>query len=131
MYIILRILIVFAGIWAALSPASYGFLFILAADSSTVFDLLILGTCILLVLNEFKYCPNFIWFISIFILIITTSIEFFYLFRDVGESGPLPYEWLNGYYKFSLPLIILSMLSQYSRWKNRQNQMYTKEQNLI
>ena len=50
------------------------------------------------------------WAASLLILLTAISIGFFHYFRDVGESGPLPYEWLNGYYKFTLPLITLAVL---------------------
>jgi hypothetical protein len=110
MKILLKIAIFITGIWAAIRPAVYGFIFIIASDSSAIIDFLVLGSCIIIVWDAFKILPRLVWSASLLILLVATNIGFFHYFQDFGESGPLPYEWLNGYYKFSLPLIILAVL---------------------
>ena len=110
MKVLLKIAILLAGIWAGLHPSVYGFIFIVASDSSAVVDFLVLGSCVVVVWDAFNTVPRFAWSASLSILFMATAIGFFHLFRDFGESGPLPYEWLNGYYKFSLPLIGLTIL---------------------
>ena len=111
MTIILKIVILLTGIWAALSPASYGALFLSVLDSSAIIDFVVLGSCIIIVWDAFKTMPRLIWGTAFMVLLIATNIGFFYYFRDSGESGPLPYEWLNGYYKFTVPLITLSLMN--------------------
>jgi len=36
---------------------------------------------------------------------------FGYHFRDSGESGPLPYEWINDYFWSAIPLLVTTMFS--------------------
>jgi hypothetical protein len=83
---------------------------IIASDSSAIIDFLVLGSCIIIVWDAFKTLPRLVWAESLLIILAATSKEFIYYFRAFGESGPLPYEWLNGYHKFSLPLITLAGL---------------------
>ena len=73
-------------------------------------DFLVLGSCIIVVWDALKTLAPLVWAASLLILLTATSIGFFHYFRDFGESGPLPYEWLNGYYKFTLPLLALALL---------------------
>jgi hypothetical protein len=108
---ILKIAITLAGMWAALRPASYGFLFIFSFDSSIIFDLLILLSCTILVWKAFRPTIRTVWVLSLVLLLLATGMGFFHHFPDYGESGPLPYEWLNGYYPFSLPLILLTLVA--------------------
>jgi len=113
MKILLKIAILLAGVWAALRPAVYGFMFMVASDSSAIVDFLVLGSCIIIVWDGFKTLPRLVWTASFLILLTATNIGFFHYFRDFGESGPLPYEWLNGYYKFALPFIALVVFSSF------------------
>lgn len=117
MYSILKIATLIAGIWAAMHPAVYGVLFLFFVDYSAIIDLMVVASCIIIVWHTFRSLPLFLWIVSLAVLFLAASIGFFHHFRDVGESGPLPYEWLNGYYKFSLPLIILALLNRLFQWR--------------
>jgi len=115
MHITLKIVILLAGIWAALRPAVYGALSIFFVDSSAMIDLLVLGSCIIIVWDAFRSLSPVVWISSFAVLLIATNTGFFHHFRDSGESGPLPYEWLNGYYQYTLPLISLAILNRIVR----------------
>ena len=115
MYIILKIAIFVSGIWAAYLPAVYGALSIFYVDSSAIIDLLVVGSCIIIVWDTFRASPRIILLTSFMVLLIATTIGFFHYFRDSGASGPLPYEWLNGYYEHTVPFIILSLLMFFLR----------------
>lgn len=118
MTIILKIAILFAGIWAALRPATYGALFLSVFDSSAIIDFLVLGSCIIIVWDAFKTMPRLIWVTAFVFLLVATTIGFIQYFRDSGESGPLAYEWLNEYYKFTVPLITLSLINCFFKFAN-------------
>lgn len=117
MHIALKISILLTGILAAYPPAVYGALTIFYFDLSAIIDLLIVGGCVIIAWDAFRSVPRFMWIASFIALLIATSIGFFHYFQDAGESGPLPYEWLNGYYKFTIPLIALCSLNHFFRWR--------------
>jgi hypothetical protein len=115
MITVLKIAIILAGIWAALSPIAYGFISIIVFHSSAFIDILVFGSCVVLVWEAFSKLPRPIWVASMVVLLGAANIGFVHYFRDFGSSGPLPYEWLNGYYKNAAPLIVLSFLHCYFR----------------
>ena len=86
-----------------------------------IVDLLVLGSCIIIVWDSFRTMPRAIWVVSMIILVCSANVGFIYHFQDSGASGPLPFEWLNDYYKFTLPLIATSLLFYLFKWKSRKN----------
>ena len=110
---ILRTLIVIAAIWAILAPAMYGVLFVAFADWSALFDFLIVLSCGVLVLAAFKNVSFGIWLAAFAVVAVTGVSGFFYHFQDSGESGPLPFEWLNSYFVKALPLLIIAFLTRF------------------
>jgi hypothetical protein len=113
MNILLKLAIIVAGVLAALRPAVYGTLSIIFMDSSAIIDLLVLGSCIVLVWHTFRSAPLLVWVAALAVLIVAANIGFIHHFKDFGESGPLPFEWLNEYFMHALPLIILALLSSF------------------
>ena len=114
---ILKTATILAGMWAGLRPATYAFLFLFSLDSSIIFDLLVLLSCTILAWEAFRPTIRTAWVLSLVILLLATGMGFFHHFPDYGESGPLPYEWLNGYYTFSLPLIFVTLVARGVRYR--------------
>ena len=112
MKIALRSLVIIAAIWAILPPLSYGILFTFFTDWSAIFDFVIVGLCICLVLAAFKHIPFAIWSIGFFGLTIIALAGFCYHFEDSGASGPIPFEWLNRYFGHAMPLLAVSLLNR-------------------
>ena len=110
MNIAIQIVTILAGVWAAMRPMIYGLIFMLAVDPSAIIDFIVVGGCIVLVWHTIRPLPFSLWIAALSTLLISTSVGFFYHFLDYGESGPLPFEWLNGYYELSMPLIIIVLL---------------------
>jgi hypothetical protein len=115
MNIMLKIATIVAGVLAALRPAVYGTLSIVFMDSSAIIDLLVFGSCIILVWHTFRSAPLLVWVAAFAVLLVAANIGFIHHFKDFGESGPLPFEWLNEYFIQALPLIILALLSRFLR----------------
>jgi hypothetical protein len=111
MTIIIKVSILIAGIWAAIRPAVYGALFTLVFNSSAIIDFLVVGSCFVIVWHAFRPLPSFMWITPFGVLLVATIVDFLHHFRDFGESGPLPYEWLNGYHRHTLPLITLVLFN--------------------
>jgi len=110
---ILRTLIVIAAIWAVLAPAMYGVLSGAFADWSAIFDFLIVFSCGVLVLAAFKNISLGIW-LAVFAVVAVFGVSgFFYHFQDSGQSGPLPFEWLNSYFVQALPLLLIALLARF------------------
>ena len=109
----LRILIVIAAILAILAPASYCLLFAAFTHWSALVDLALVVSCIILALAAFKHISFVFWMMAFVIVTVFAGSGFFNHFRDSGESGPLPFEWLNGYYLNALPLLLLAALSPF------------------
>ena len=107
---ILRILIVIAAIWAILAPVMYGMLFGAFADWSVLVDFLIVFSCGVLVLATFKNISHVLWIAAFVLVALSGASGFFYHFQDSGESGPLPFEWLNSYFLQALPLLLISAI---------------------
>ena len=111
MRLALRILIVFAAIWALLAPLSYGVIFGLFFDWSAIVDLSLAFACMILAYSE---CKNIRMTVRISAFLVVLGFLFADLlrnFRATGESGPLPFEWINGYFWQALPLLFLSAIS--------------------
>lgn len=108
MKIAFRIAIVPAALWALFLPGAYGLLFTVATDWSAIVDFAIVISCIVLALSSFIRIPSIAWFICFFILSVALLSGVFFHFQDSGESGPLPFEWLNRYFIQGTPLLILS-----------------------
>jgi hypothetical protein len=116
MNIILKIAIIAAGVLAALRPAVYGALSIVFVDSSAIIDFLVLLSCIIIVWDTFRSAHLFVWVAAFAVSLVAANIGFIYHFKDFGESGPLPFEWLNEYFIHALPLLILALLSRFLLW---------------
>jgi hypothetical protein len=110
MKILLRALIVIAAVWAILAPASYGLLFGVFFDWSALVDFTIVGACGVLALNAYKDVSLMLWLTAFTIVTLSAVSGFFYHFRDSGESGPLPFEWMNVYFSQAMPLLAVSVL---------------------
>lgn len=109
-----RVLVVLASIYALAPPLSYMVLFTFALHQSAVIDLVVALSCVLLAYSSFKKLPSALWFGSLLVVALSASIGSFHHFRDSGESGPLPYEWLNHYFTAAVPLIVLAIGSRIS-----------------
>ena len=110
MKILLRALIVIAAVWAILAPASYGLLFGVFFHWSALVDFAIVGACGVLALTAFKDVSLMLWLTAFSIVALCAASGFFYHFRDSGESGPLPFEWMNDYLFQAIPLLAVSVL---------------------
>jgi len=113
MKIVLRTLIVIAALFATLSPVMYGLLFGAFADWSAFFDFALVISCIALAFAAFKDLPFVLWLSAFVIVTVFATSGFFYRFRDSGESGPLPFEWLNNYLLQALPLLLIAAISRF------------------
>ena len=110
---ILRILVVIAAILAILAPASYCLLFVAFADWSALVDFVLVISCIILALAAFKHISFILWMTAFVIVAVFAGSGFLHHFQDSDESGPLPFEWLNGYFLKALPLLLLTASSQF------------------
>jgi len=112
MKIVLRTLIVIAAIFAILAPAMYGFLFGAFADWSALIAFALVLSCAALVFAAFKNFSFMLW-LAVFTIVTVFAVSgFFHRFRDSGESGPLPFEWLNSYFLQAFPLLVIAILTR-------------------
>ena len=111
MKIALRVIVIPALIWAGLAPGNYGFLSFYFHHWSAWVDLAVLLACIILAAPPFKRLPFTLWLCGLIAVSVTASLGFFHHFQDSGESMPLPFEWLNGYWTQALPLVLVSVAS--------------------
>lgn len=112
MRVLLRALIVIAAIWAILAPATYGLLFGFSFDWSALFDFVVVGSCAVLAFTAFKDISLILWLVAFIVVAVSGASGFFYHFQDSGESGPLPFEWLNNYFLQALPLLLIAAISR-------------------
>ena len=105
-----RIGISLAAAWALVAPGSYAIFFGAGAHWSAIIDLTVASACIVLWFASLRSIPTVPWAIGILVLLVAAFSGKVYTFRDSGESGPLPFEWLNRYLLQALPLIALSLL---------------------
>ena len=110
---LLRILIVIAAIWAIHTPAMYCMLFGAFADWSALVDFLIVFSCCVLVYAAFKNISIVLWLTAFAVVAVSGASGFIYHFKDSGESGPLPFEWLNNYFLQALPLLLIAILARF------------------
>jgi len=89
------------------APLSYGIMFGSGRDWSAVVDVAVALICIVVALSVFLNTRFGVWVTSILCLSIVALAGQFHHFKDSGESGPLPYEWINNYITQALPLIVL------------------------
>ena len=104
----LRIAALTAFAFAAISPATYALLSAFVGDRSAFIDMAVVGSCIILVADAFKHLAVWLFVFGVAVLLTASLAGMFVHFQDSGESGPLPYEWLNGYYLRSMPLLLIS-----------------------
>ncbi len=124
-----RILIIPAFVWAALPPASYS-LFALFNHWSMIEDLLVVLSCLVLTIFPYKKFNIGAWVAAYAFLVIITATGLIHHFQDSGESGPLPFEWINSYYNHSAPLLVIALLSWVPRKSHKDQQVvaYNSEQ---
>ncbi len=114
------ILVIAAAIWACLVPSSYSVLWFLCRAWVPFGVSAAVCVCsVILVIDEFRRIPIPLWVMMLVLLASAGSAGFFHHFRDSGESGPLSYEWLNGYHIYALPLVLVSLASRAHNWKMR------------
>jgi len=118
MKIILQALLVIAAIWAILPAVAYGLLFASVAHWSSLIDLGLALSCITLSLSAFMRVATLAWLAALMIITGFSAIGQFYHFQDSGESGPLPFEWINGYLLHGLPLLTVSILLKVHKYKS-------------
>lgn len=106
----LKIAFLMAGAWAALKPTLFAAIFAFVGHRSAVLDMVVVASCLVIVWGAFRRAPLYLWVGSVLVLMVSSFAGFFHHFKDSGESGPLPYEWLNGYFQFSLPLVVLVVI---------------------
>ncbi|HRQ89762.1 MAG TPA: hypothetical protein PLA50_13260 [Bacteroidia bacterium] len=102
--------IVFSGL-SFLAPFLYGLLFGSTGDWSAIIDFAVAASVVGSASRVYVKLPNSLWIPSMMTFFAASMAGFFHHFRDSGESGPLPFEWLNQYYQFGLPSLILILLS--------------------
>ena len=107
MKLALRIVIVIAALLASLSPASYGTFF----GANMLLCYLLVTACFVLAYSEFRDFHFLVRMISWLIVMAFAVAGFGYHFRDFGESGPLPYEWINDYFWSAIPLLVTTVIS--------------------
>ena len=112
MRVLIRALIVIAVIRAILAPTTYGLLFGFCFDWSALVDFVVAGSCGVLAFTAFKDISLKLWLTAFLIVTVSATSGFFHHFRDSGESGPLPFEWMNNYFIDAIPLVILSVLAR-------------------
>ena len=115
MKLTLRILVVGAGVWASLSPFIW-IIFCYGWWGPKGIATIVFVSAVGLVVDFFRRVPTLLWIIMIVVLSSAGSVGLFHHFRDSGESGPLPYEWLNGYYECALPLILISVAARICKY---------------
>jgi hypothetical protein len=111
MKLTLRILAVAAGVWACLSP----FIWLIFCNGwwgPRGIAVIIFTSSVGLVVDIFRRVPVMLWIMMLVMLLSAGSVGIFHHFQDSGESGPLPYEWLNSYYASALPLILVSLATR-------------------
>ena len=106
------ILILIAAVLAALAPAAYGLLFGYHGHWSALIDIATAGLCAILAVSSFYPGMKTIWVVSFLWVLLTACLGLFHHFQDSGESGPLPFEWINHYVWPAAPLLIISMAFQ-------------------
>lgn len=111
MNVTLRILALGAGVWACLSPFVW-LVFCNGWFGPRGVAAAVFASSVGLVVDTFRRVPALHWIIMLGVLLGAASVGFFHHFRYSGESGPLPYEWLNGYYASALPLILVSLATR-------------------
>jgi hypothetical protein len=106
----LRILTLLAALWALLPPASYGLMFSLFLDWSVFLDFLVSGSCIVLAISAFRRMRIEVWTPSFAVPTLFMTAGLIHNFRTGGESGPLPFEWITGYARHAIPLLLISIV---------------------
>lgn len=104
-----RILIIPAALWALIAPGSYGLLFGVGGDWSAIIDLVIVLCCLVLAISLFIKVSSSVWCVCLLLLSTAVFVGLLHHFQDSGESGPLPFEWLNRYLTQGLPLLVLAI----------------------
>ena len=97
-----------ACLYAVISPAGYALLFAYVRDSSAFFDAIVAVSCIILLTDIFRRLNFWIFSPAFAVLLAASLAGLLFHFRSSGESGPLPFEWLNGYHLRSTPLLLVS-----------------------
>jgi hypothetical protein len=109
MKLVPKILLVAACLFAVLVPAMYAFVFGVCWDIDALVATAVTGSCIILGAGGFKRVSGLAFASAVSVLSTATLVGFFVHFPDSGSSGPLPYEWLNGYFQFSTPLLLIAI----------------------
>jgi len=107
---VFRIMIVIAALWALYLPGAYGILFAFVMHWSAAVDFMIVLCCLILTVSAFTKVTGAVLSMCLIILAVSSISGLFFHFKDSGESGPLPFEWLNDYLVHVLPLLILYVL---------------------
>lgn len=102
--------VILAGL-CFLGPFFYGVLFLFCGHWSAFVDFTVAASVVVSVLNPYVNVPMTPWLVSMAIFTAASLIGFFIHFQDSGESGPLPFEWLNQYYQVGIPTLLLIGLS--------------------
>jgi hypothetical protein len=111
--VLIAIVVFAACIYPSLSALSYGVIFVWLGHFASLFSVFIGLACILLFIDSIKLLPTKIYLSVFIIVLVTSSLGFFIHFQDSGESGPLPFEWLNNYWKISFPLLFASAIGRF------------------
>jgi hypothetical protein len=84
-------------------------LFSAVRHPSAIVDFVIAFGCLGLAFDIIRRMPVWIWFAAFAVVTVSSLAGLCFHFQDSGESGPLPYEWLNDYYVRSWPLLIIAL----------------------
>jgi hypothetical protein len=123
MKLTVQIASVLSAFWATITPAMYGLLFVAVGDWSAAIDVLIVLFCIVLAVAAFARIPFTVWLVCFTCMLGLAVAGFFYHFRGSGESGPLPFEWINGYFIHAAPILVSSVLMKIYAAKTKAEQV--------
>ena len=104
-----------AALWAVQPPLHHLLLFAQMAHWSAVVDVAVCCCCVVLVAATIREPSGQLWWCAFCILCVASTIGSAVHMPALESGGP--FEWLNGYYVFTLPLLILSVLHRLVRGK--------------
>lgn len=78
---------------------------------------------LLIMMSAFDIIHHYLTLVATLIVIGYSVASQFHRFRDSGESGPLPYEWLNDYWIISWPAVLVGAYFTWSLWPRKPEQV--------
>ena len=104
-----KTLAVALGIYAVWQPFMYAFIFGLSGDSGALPAIAVIACGVILTAKHFKRASLGAFITALSTMSAVSILGLFIHFPDSDSPAPLPYEWLNGYYFYSSPLLLFSL----------------------